>query len=241
VSSLFVSDLHLDDARPGMVEAFVAFCAGPAREARALYILGDLFEAWIGDDDDSPLAARVAKALRQVADAGVDVAFQHGNRDFLLGEAYAARCGMRLLPEHVVERIEGIDTLLLHGDTLCLHDTAYARFRAQVRDPAWQAGFLSQPLAARRAFAAGARAESARHTAGTSPVLMDVDPAAVAALFSTNPRAPRMIHGHTHRPAIHTATVGGVVVERIVLADWYASSRWMRAEAQDLDWREATT
>lgn len=220
MATLLISDLHLDPSRPAMVEAFEHLLAGPARDADALYILGDLFEAWIGDDDDCELAGRVAVAIRRLADSGVPVAFQHGNRDFLLGPAYAARCGMRLLPEARVERIGGRDTLLMHGDSLCVDDLPYQAFRAQVRAPAWQAAFLGQPLAARRAFADAARAESARHTRGTAPVLMDVSQAAVAETLRRH-GVDRMIHGHTHRPAIHAFAHDGGAAERIVLPDWY--------------------
>jgi UDP-2,3-diacylglucosamine hydrolase len=223
MASLLISDLHLDASRPMLVEAFERLLAGPARAADALYILGDLFEAWIGDDDDSELAARVAVAIRRLADAGVPVAFQHGNRDFLLGEAFASRCGMRLLPEACVERIGACDTLLLHGDTLCVDDVAYLAFRAQVRAPAWQSRFLAQSLAARGAFAETARRESARRTQDTAPVLMDVNLSAVAGALRQH-GVLRVVHGHTHRPAIHAFGHDGVVAERIVLPDWYAQA-----------------
>lgn len=218
--TLLISDLHLDSERPEMIEAFERLLAGPARSAARLYILGDLFEAWIGDDEDSELADRVASALASVAAAGVSTAFQHGNRDFLVGPTYAARCGMRLLAEAAVESIEGIPTLLLHGDTLCLDDTDYLSFRERVRSASWQAGFLATPIAARRAFAAQARAESTRHTAGVAPVLMDVAPRAVRAEMRAY-GVHRLVHGHTHRPALHTFECEGMRHERCVLPDWY--------------------
>ena len=160
MSTLFVSDLHLDPERPAITALFGRFLDGQARGADALYILGDLFEAWVGDDDPSAAGAFVAERLRALVDAGVPTYFLRGNRDFLLGEAYAARCGMTLLDDPTVVDLYGTPTLLLHGDLLCTDDTAYQQFRAQTRDPRWQAQFLAQPLAARLAFAAQARAAS---------------------------------------------------------------------------------
>lgn len=220
MATLLIADLHLDPSRPAMLDAFERLLAGPARDAEALYILGDLFEAWIGDDADDALADRVADAIRGVTAHGVPVAFQHGNRDFLLGEAYAARCAMRLLRESAVESIAGVPTLLMHGDSLCVDDLPYQAFRRQVRDPTWQRQFLARPLAERRAFAAAARSESARHTAGAAPVLMDVQPAAVRAAMQAAGVA-RLVHGHTHRPALHAFEIDGQPASRLVLPDWY--------------------
>jgi len=220
VSTLFISDLHLDDARPRIVEDFERFCAGEARTADALYILGDLFEAYIGDDDDAALNARVATALHGVADAGVPVHFIAGNRDFLLGEAYARRCGMQLLDDGTIVDVYDTPTLILHGDVLCSDDAAYLAFRRQVRDPAWQAAFLARPLAERRAFAAQARDASRAHTSTTDMAIMDVNQTAVEAALR-NAGVTRMIHGHTHRPAIHDFTLDGKPAQRIVLGDWY--------------------
>jgi len=220
VSTLFISDLHLDDARPRIVEDFERFCAGEARTADALYILGDLFEAYIGDDDDAALNARVATALHGVADAGVPVHFIAGNRDFLLGEAYARRCGMQLLDDGTIVDVYDTPTLILHGDVLCSDDAAYLAFRRQVRDPAWQAAFLARPLAERRAFAAQARDASRAHTSTIDMAIMDVNQTAVEAALR-NAGVTRMIHGHTHRPAIHDFTLDGKPAQRIVLGDWY--------------------
>jgi UDP-2,3-diacylglucosamine hydrolase len=220
VTTLFISDLHLDDARPRIVEDFERFCAGEARDADALYILGDLFEAYIGDDDDAALNARVATALHGVADAGVPVRFIVGNRDFLLGAAYASRCGMEIIDDGVVADLYGTPTLILHGDVLCTDDAAYLAFRRQVRDPAWQAAFLARPLGERRAFAAQARDASRAHTATTDMAIMDVNPDAVEHALREAGVA-RMIHGHTHRPAIHDFRLDGKPARRIVLGDWY--------------------
>jgi UDP-2,3-diacylglucosamine hydrolase len=230
VATLLISDLHLDPSRPAMLDAFERLLAGPARDAEALYILGDLFEAWVGDDEDGELADRVAVAIRALADRGVPAAFQHGNRDFLLGQAYAARCGMRLLAEAAVETVGGMPTLLMHGDSLCVDDLAYQAFRRQVRDPAWQRQFLARPLAERRAFAAAARSESARHAAGAAPVLMDVQPEAVAAAMQAA-GVLRLVHGHTHRPAWHAFGIDGRMGSRCVLPDWYeeAAGVWIDA------------
>lgn len=228
MTTLFVSDLHLDDSRPAAIDAFVALLRGRARAADGLYLLGDVFEAWLGDDDDAPLTSRIATELRAVADAGVPVAFMRGNRDFLLGHAYAERCGMRLLPDPCVVDLYGEPTLLLHGDTLCTDDTGYQTFRRQVRDPQWQGDFLAQPLDARRAFAAAARAASARHQASIGETISDVSPIAVQAAFRLY-GLRRMIHGHTHRPAAHRLDVDGRARERVVLADWYAAGEVLEA------------
>lgn len=218
VTTHFISDLHLDESRPRATAAFLRFVA--ALRSDALYVLGDLFEAWLGDDDDAPLGVAVAAAFAMLAARGTRLHFQHGNRDFLIGSGFAGRAGIELLPESHVATIEGVPTLLLHGDTLCTGDVAYQQFRRQTRAPAWQAGFLAQPLAARRAFAAQARQRSAEHTANAPEALMDVAPDAVRDALRAAGVA-RLVHGHTHRPAIHAFDDDGRVCERIVLGDWY--------------------
>ena len=220
MTTLFVADLHLDASRPAIVDSFIGFLARVPAATRAVYVLGDLFEAWIGDDDDAPLPRVVADALSRVARSGVPISFMHGNRDFLLGERYAQACGMALLPESSVHDVEGTPTLLMHGDTLCTEDLEYQAFRRRARDPAWQASVLSQPLAARRELAARARAESERHTATSLATIMDVDERAVRSVIESAGVA-RLIHGHTHRRAIHAFDAGGGIAERIVLGDWY--------------------
>lgn len=229
MTTLFVSDLHLDPARPQITALFGAFLDGEARGADALYILGDLFEAWVGDDDPSEAGAFVAARLHALVASGVPVYFIRGNRDFLLGDVYAARCGMTLLDDPTVVDLYGTPTLLLHGDLLCTDDTAYQQFRAQTRDPQWQAQFLAQPLAARLAFAAQARAASqARYgellAQGAAETIGDVAPATVQAFFERH-GVRRMVHGHTHRPAIHDAGHGRT---RIVLGDWYEQGSVLR-------------
>lgn len=236
MTTLFISDLHLDPERPAITELFGRFVDEEARGAEALYILGDLFEAWVGDDDPSEAGAYVAGKLRDVSDAGVPVYFVRGNRDFLLGDEYARRAGMTILPDPAVVMLYGTPTLILHGDLLCTDDTAYQQFRAQTRDPRWQAQFLSQPLAARLAFAAQARAASkARHgelvSAGTAEAIGDVAPATVREWFKRY-GIRHMIHGHTHRPALHSEGDGNL---RIVLGDWYEQGSVLRVSEDGFD------
>lgn len=230
MSTLFISDLHLDAARPAATEAFLGLLAGEARGADALYILGDLFEAWVGDDDPGEPGASACAALRALADAGVPVFLMRGNRDFLFGPAMAARSGATLLPDPCVIDLHGTPTLLMHGDLLCSDDVAYQAFRAQVRAPDWQANFLAQPLAARQAFAAQARAASQAHQQGVSEAITDVAPATVAATMARY-GVTRLIHGHTHRPAIHSLEVDGRRATRIVLGDWYDQASVLRVSA----------
>jgi UDP-2,3-diacylglucosamine hydrolase len=236
MTTLFISDLHLDASRPAITELFGAFMQREARDADALYLLGDVFEAWVGDDDPSDTGAYVAARIREVADAGVPVYFIRGNRDFLLGETFARRAGMRILPDPAVIMLYGKPALVLHGDLLCTGDTAYQAFRAQTRNPAWQAQFLAQPLAARLAFAAQARAASQAHQGGmkqddkaTFETLTDVAPATVAATFAQF-GIDTMIHGHTHRPAIHDLVINNRSCQRIVLGDWYEQGSVLRVE-----------
>ena len=235
MTTLFISDLHLDAERPATTEAFARFLDAEAGDAEALYILGDLFEAWVGDDDPSPVGALVAERLAALRARGVPVYFQRGNRDFLLGEDYAARAGMTILPDPAVALLQGRPVLLMHGDLLCTGDTAYQQFRAQTRDPRWQAQFLAQPLAARLAFAQQARAASqARHAelqgAGTMESITDVAPRTVdetLARFGVD----TLIHGQTHRPAVHALDVDGRACRRIVLGDWYEQGSVLRVDA----------
>ena len=236
MTTLFVSDLHLDPERPAITELFGRFLDGEARDADALYILGDLFEAWVGDDDPSEAGTFVAARLKALTDAGVPTYFIRGNRDFLLGDAYAKRAGMTILPDPAVILLQGEPTLILHGDLLCSDDTAYQQFRTQTRDPRWQAQFLAQPLAARLAFAAQARAASkARYgelqASGQSETITDVSPATVREWFARY-GVRRMIHGHTHRPAIHDEGGGAT---RIVLGDWYEQGSVLRASEDGFD------
>ncbi len=236
MATLLISDLHLDPERPDITALFGRFIDEEARHADALYILGDLFEAWVGDDDPSAAGAFVEAKLRGLADAGIPVYFVRGNRDFLLGADYARRAGATILPDPAVVMLYGTPTLILHGDLLCTDDTAYQQFRAQTREPRWQAQFLSQPLAARLAFAEQARAASkARYgelvSKGMAETIGDVSPATVREWF-TRYGVHRMIHGHTHRPAIHDEGDGNI---RIVLGDWYEQGSVLRVYADGFD------
>ncbi len=219
---LFISDLHLDSRRPEPLARFHALLAGPARRAEALYILGDLFETWIGDDDDRPPHPEVLSTLADLAAAGKPVYVMHGNRDFLMSERFERETGCRLLPEATVVDLYGETTLLLHGDTLCTDDLEYQAFRRQVRDPIWQAGFLALPLAERAALAQKAREGSRAAMQDKAEEIMDVTQAAVVAAIQAH-GVRQLIHGHTHRPAIHRLALPGGDARRIVLGDWYES------------------
>lgn len=219
MATLFISDLHLQPERPALLRGCLDFLGGRARGADALYILGDLFEAWIGDDDDAPWLGELRTALRRLADAGTALYFLHGNRDFLLGEAFAAGCGLELLTEPTVIDLYGRPALLLHGDSLCTEDRDYQAFRAQVRNPAWQQAILAKPLAERRQLAAMLRNESKMAGQGKSAEIMDVTPAEVEQALQQH-GVDLLIHGHTHRPARHPLSVDGRPAERIVLGDW---------------------
>jgi UDP-2,3-diacylglucosamine hydrolase len=227
MSTLFVSDIHLESSRPEALDWLRSFLSGPARQSEAVYILGDLFEFWIGDDAPPPTARRMARATAELVESGVPCHFLHGNRDFLLGEDYAAAARMRLLPERLVVPLYGTPTLLLHGDTLCIDDVEYQAFRRQSRDPAWQAAVLQLPVEERLRMAREARDASARHTGSTAMDIMDVNEDAVREAFLEH-GVNRMIHGHTHRPAVHHYDLGGGIdAERIVLADWYRAGSYL--------------
>jgi len=240
MTTLFIADLHLDDARPDITALFERFLASSeARSAKAFYILGDLVEAWIGDDDDAELPARIATATRALRDAGVPVYFMVGNRDFLLGEAFAERAGMTLLDDGTVHEIEGAPTLLMHGDVLCTDDVEYQAVRAQVRTAAWKAQILAMPLEARRAFAAKARSDSKSRTGQTDETIMDVNQGAVENAMRTA-GVRRLVHGHTHRPAVHDFALDGQPARRIVLGDWYDHGSVLRIDGPSVELRGLT-
>jgi UDP-2,3-diacylglucosamine hydrolase len=229
--TLFLSDLHLSAERPGLLAAFASFCQGPARAAGAVYILGDLFDAWLGDDQlREPVAAQVARELRAVAEAGVHVAVMQGNRDFLLGERFGRAAGATLLPDEIVVDVEGTRTLLLHGDLLCTADASYQKYRAWTRSARVQRRMLALPYVARRAIARGLRGQSRRTSAMKPEAIMDVTEDAVVAAFRAH-GVTRMVHGHTHRPARHVLTVDGRTCERLVLADWYERGSYLECSA----------
>lgn len=238
MSQLFISDLHLDPAQPAITARFEQLLRDEIGGVESLYVLGDLFEAWLGDDAaDDPLSARVAKGLSDLARGGTRVYFLHGNRDFLVGQEFASRCAMRILPDPCVVDLYGTSTLLLHGDTLCTDDTAYQAFRGRVRNRTWQGQFLAQSIAQRRAFAQQARAASRQHQAGLDSAITDVNPLQVERMFERF-GVHRMIHGHTHRPAIHRyegKRDGGNL--RIVLGDWYEQGSSLRVSPEGIELR----
>ncbi len=229
--SLFISDLHLAPGRPATTESFFGFLKGPAAQAEALYILGDLFEYWIGDDDLSdPFNASVAEALGALSRRGVAVNLMQGNRDVLMGDEFAGRCGGRLLADPAILDLYGKPTLVMHGDTLCTDDVEYMKWRAKARDPAFQASFLGQPIPERKRLIVGMRRKSEEHKQGQSPAIMDVaKPTVERVLRDFN--YPRLIHGHTHRPARHVHRIDGHDCERWVLTDWYGSGGYLRCDA----------
>ena len=230
MSTLFISDLHLRPEAPRLSEILIELLRGPAAEADALYVLGDLFEAWPGDDDlDDAFNAPVVAAFRALSDRGVPLHFQHGNRDFLLGDAFSRATGGGLLPDEIIVDLHGTPTLLMHGDQLCTDDVAYQQFRQQVRNPLWQKQMLSQPLPVRKALARQLREGSDLAKAGKSMDIMDVNADAVAQAF-TRHRVSRMIHGHTHRPGRHVHDVDGRRCERIVLADWRNAGAYLAVD-----------
>ena len=220
MATLFISDLHLSADRPDITSLFIQFLNHEACQAEALYILGDLFEAWLGDDMVLPEYTDAIAAMKALSDSGVPVYVMHGNRDFLLGEKFAAMSGASLLEDPTVIDLYGHPTLLLHGDTLCTDDVRYQRFRAMVRDPAWQQEILSHSPAERLALAKQYRELSQTETGNKTEEIMDVNQQAVEQLMQTK-SIYRMIHGHTHRPAVHKFAIDSTKAQRIVLGDWY--------------------
>lgn len=236
MTTLFISDLHLHESRPAVTEAFYQFLDNRASGAEALYILGDFFDAWIGDDDDAPLNAEVAQHLRQLSDHGTRIYVMHGNRDFLLGENFAKTAGATLIADPTLIDLYGQPTLLMHGDTLCTLDTEYQAFRQQVRSSAWQQQILAQPLAARRALAAQIRAQSKSMNSMKAEDIMDVTPEEVVRVMR-DAGVRQLIHGHTHRPARHPLAIDGMAAERIVLGDWHDSAWCVYADPGGLELR----
>ncbi|MFA7268262.1 MAG: UDP-2,3-diacylglucosamine diphosphatase [Sterolibacterium sp.] len=228
--ALFVSDLHLCPSRPAISRLFQDFLARQARQASALYILGDLFEYWAGDDDlADPFNAAICAALKNLVEAGTQVFFIPGNRDFLAGEGFVRASGAGLLSEPHLADIAGTATLLLHGDTLCSDDVAYQEFRAEVRSDAWRTNFLAQPLAERKAQIEKLRQRSGKAQQTKSAAILDVNGKTVAAVLRSH-AYPRLIHGHTHRPAHHEHHLDGHTCERWVLGDWYDNGNYLRCD-----------
>lgn len=217
---VFISDLHLSEQRPQVIAAFFAFLERGLVACDELYILGDFFDAWVGDDDDRPLAATVARALQSVTERGIKVFFQHGNRDFLLSQGWAAQIPMQLLPPEQVIESGGKRILLAHGDQYCLGDSAYQQFRTLVRSPAWQAELLAKPLEERRSIAAMLRAKSREQNSIKACDIMDVTDSAVQQALRAH-NCSVLLHGHTHRPQVHDISLSVCQpAQRVVLGEW---------------------
>ena len=230
MTTLFISDLHLDGARPDIGEQFLDFIAREAHTARALYILGDLFEVWIGDDDPDPNKRRVVEALRKLTTAGIACYVMHGNRDFLIGKRFCRETGARVLADGTVIDLYGQRVLLMHGDTLCIDDHDYQRLRRIVRNPLVKTVLRMLSLSQRQALAERMRAGSKAHIESMdkmAPAIMDVNPEEVARTFQRFD-VRYLVHGHTHRPAIHRLSVAGQEAVRIVLGDWYEQGSVLR-------------
>lgn len=234
MTSYLISDLHLDESRPAVTRAFFDFLRGRAAGADALYILGDFFEVWVGDDDDSALAREVAAELSRYSGTGAELYLMHGNRDFLLGEDFAHRVGAILLPDPSLVTLAGRRVLLMHGDSLCTRDEEYMAFRSQARDPNWQEALLAKPLGERRQIANQIRAVSKSMNSRKAEDIMDVTPAEVEAVMRAH-GVHTLIHGHTHRPATHPFELDGEPAERIVLGDWGEDAWCVRADKNSLE------
>jgi len=230
VTTLFISDLHLDPREGDTVQLFTDFIEREALGASALYILGDLFEAWIGDDDDDPGLQPILGALARLRNAGVPCAVMHGNRDFLLGPRFAEATGCRLLGDFEKIIVQDEPLLLAHGDLLCTDDTRYITLRAQLRNPEWQRTFLAKPLGERRAIAADLRRMSASEIAAKAEDIMDVNQATVERTMREF-GVQRLLHGHTHRPAVHRFELDGAPATRIVLGAWHDGVSVVRWDA----------
>jgi UDP-2,3-diacylglucosamine hydrolase len=229
---LFISDLHLCDSRPHITKAFIAFLEKTAVHSQALYILGDLFEYWAGDDAiASGIHKSIINALHNLTRQGLKVFFMHGNRDFLIGEVFAKATGVTILPDPSLVMLYGKSILLSHGDSLCTDDVAYQQFRSEVRSPSWNNLFLNQPLATRIAYIEQLRATSEQEKSVKSMQIMDVNKEAVDNLLRKYGYPPVFIHGHTHRPDRHIHEADGKVCERWVLGDWYEQGSYLRLTA----------
>lgn len=228
MTTLFISDLHLEESRPDITEAFLGFLAGKARGAEHLYILGDFFEAWIGDDERTPLQEQVADALKALHSSGTAISLMHGNRDFLIGPEFCDRVGATLLDDPTVIDLYGTPTLLMHGDSLCTADVEYQKFRASMRNQQWQTLFLQRPLADRQVVARQLREISMAKNKGKEETIMDVTPEEVVKVMEEY-GVQHLIHGHTHRPAIHELEANGASARRFVLGDWDKHVWWIEA------------
>ena len=228
MTTLFISDLHLEESRPDITGAFLSFLKEEAPGAEQLYILGDFFEAWIGDDERTPLQEQVATALHTLSENGTKISLMHGNRDFLLGEDFCARAGATLLDDPTLIDLHGTPTLLMHGDSLCTADVEYQKFRANMRNPQTQKLILARPLKDRQQMARQLREISMATNRGKAEGIMDVTPDEVVRVMEAHD-VPLLIHGHTHRPAEHSLEVNGKTAKRIVLGDWDKNLWWLDA------------
>ena len=227
MTTLFISDLHLEAARPEIGEQFFAFLDDDAKDADALYILGDFFDAWVGDDDPDEYYAGVKQALRTLVDRGVPVYFMHGNRDFMIGDQFAAETGVTILPDPCPVELNGKSVLLSHGDALCTDDVEYQQVRTMTRNPEWQAMILTKSLEERMALAAHARAQSRARNVAHDEDIMDVNPNEVRKIIAEH-GVEFLLHGHTHRPAIHDVEIDDRIAKRIVLGDWHEQGSVLR-------------
>ncbi len=230
----FIADLHLSPEREDITSCFLDFLRHEAPKAEKLYILGDFFEYWVGDDDDEPFVLNMAKQLKALRDKGTQIFFIHGNRDFLLGNKYAQKAGMILLPESQLIDIYGTKALIMHGDTLCTRDVDYQKFRKKSRSWWWQLIIKSLPLSMRKKIAADYRQKSTKQKQDLATDIMDVTQSEVEnSLKSAD--SLLLIHGHTHRPNIHTFDLDGQVGKRIVLGDWYSQGAWLKVTPDSMD------
>ncbi|MDX1481259.1 MAG: UDP-2,3-diacylglucosamine diphosphatase [Woeseiaceae bacterium] len=227
MTTLFISDLHLEAERPDIGKQFLEFLQTDAAEAEALYILGDLFEAWVGDDDPNTHYFVIKRALRKLTDSGVPVYFMHGNRDFMIGREFANETGVEILKDPYRVDMYGQKALLSHGDALCTDDAQYQKIREMTRDPTWQAKMRAKPLKERLRMAEEARRQSLERTINLDMKIMDVNQDAVKKTIEQH-GVDVLLHGHTHRPAVHTVDLGSRKARRIVLGDWYTQGSVVR-------------
>ena len=225
--TLFISDLHLEAGRPEIGVQFLAFLSGEARDADTLYILGDLFEVWLGDDDPNPYYAGMKAAIRELVDSGIPVFFMHGNRDFMIGDEFATETGVTILQDPELIDLHGEKVLLSHGDALCTDDVEYQQFRTMTRNPEWQAMMRAKTIQERIAHALEARQGSKEHSESLDDEITDVNQGAVEALIRKH-GVDILLHGHTHRPAIHEVRLGDRTATRIVLGDWFEQGSVVR-------------
>ncbi len=232
--SYFIADLHLAQNRPDITACFLRFLKNEATQAQHLYILGDLFEAWIGDDDDSEYLTTIAEALTALSALGTTIYYIHGNRDFLLGQCFAKKSAMILLPEIDLIDLYDKSVVIMHGDTLCTRDIGYQKFRKKSRSWWWQAIIKSLPLFIRKKIANDYRKKSAAATATKSQDIMDVTPDEVVKCLEDY-HSQLLIHGHTHRPAVHELKANNKDAKRIVLGDWYEQGAWLKVTPTSME------